>query len=87
MNRIPVAKKRTLVHRSTADWFDILEVEDHGTFISVLCGGVGQYERMIKLRDEEIAAFRKSGEKGLSRLVREICWGGHKEREYFDEQS
>lgn len=86
MNLLPATSKRTVWLHCAEDMFEVVEVEGCGVFISVVCGGVGLYERRIKLTDSEIAAFRKRGRRACNRLVAEICRGMHADREYFEEK-
>ena len=66
--------------------FQVLDIENEGVFIAVVCGGVGMYERIIKLNEDEIEGFQKSGEESLHALVCEICKGKHGDREFSDER-
>ena len=66
--------------------FQVLHIEGEGVFITVACGGVAMYERIIKLTDDEIERFQKTGEESLHALVYEICKGKHSDREFSDER-
>jgi hypothetical protein len=62
--------------------FEVIEVEDTGVFLSVICGGIALYERIIQLTPEEISVFSDSGEEALYPLVSQICKGLHEDREF-----
>lgn len=86
MKALPAFAKREVLAHSQAQMFQVLDVEGEGVFVSVVCGGVAMYERIIKLTDNEIELFRSTGEESLHPLVYEICKGKHTDREFSDER-
>jgi hypothetical protein len=47
------------------------ERDEH--FLSVLVGGVGQYELMVKLTPEELRLYREFGDYYIKKLGLDIC--------------
>ena len=84
MKALPAFAKRKILAHSQAQMFQVLDVEGEGLFVSVVCGGVAMYMRIIKLADDEIELFWTNGEESLYALVYEICKGQHSDREFSD---
>jgi hypothetical protein len=64
--------------------FEVIEIEDYGIFLFVVCGGVAMYQRIILMSELEIDQFKIEGEESLYSLVYEVNKGKHKDREYKD---
>lgn len=66
--------------------FEIVDVEDAGHFLSVVCGGVALYTRIIKMTDVELASFKEQGGDALRDVVYDICKGDYTDREWQDDR-
>lgn len=82
MNLIPRDTSREVLCTCQSKLFEVVRFGDVGTFIIVVCGGVGWYDRIIKLTESEVAAFEQLGESALYELAYGTCKGEHKDREW-----
>jgi hypothetical protein len=82
MNKIPKKTTRLVLCHCQAKLFQVVRFEEFGVFLVVVCGGVGWYDRIIKLEQSEIVAFEQCGESALYALAYETSKDGHKEREW-----
>ena len=86
MRTLPAFKKRTVVAHSDSKMFQVVSIENVGTFIFATCGTVGLCTRIIQLLEAEIAALNAGGAEALYSLAEEIDEGRHEEREFKDER-
>ena len=82
MNIIPTNQNQKTLCHSQEKMFEVIEIESVGTFLYVLCGGIGMYERIIRLEENEIKSFYENGEKALYSLAYQVAKGHHANREY-----
>ena len=65
---------RTSIVRNQ-DWMYELYEEGGSHFLSVMCGGIGMYERVVKLTPDEMERYRSQGNHVLDDLRRRIATG------------
>ena len=85
MKIIPHSSSKKILSKSDEKLFQLVEINEMGTFIYVLCGGVGMYTRIIKLNDHELKNYSKHGINILNSLAYKIAKGEFEEREYKEE--
>ena len=84
MNQLPQTNRRKILCHSQEKMFEVIDVEDIGIFLLVVCGGIAMYNRFIKLEETEITAFHDTGESALYPLAYDVAKGRHKEREWTE---